>query len=256
MRVITSPGILLRSHPYSESSRILRFLTPEMGIVSLLGKGSAKRGATRGDAIETFSEGAVTFSPRPDRDLHTLREYQRIGEVGGLGSDLRRFLGASLLAELLLVHALQEGNAALYSWVRHVLTELGGAPEDQLSGWILAGSWRLLAHLGFSPELERCLICGGPVGVGEEDRFDRFDAAGGGLRCAACSEGGGLPRIGPMARRDLAAMLQGEAPVSLVGGTAHLAIVEAFCLHHLAPGRAFKTFGMLRPLIEGAARGR
>jgi DNA repair protein RecO (recombination protein O) len=249
MRLVQTPGILLRSHPYSESSRILRFLTPDFGIVAVLGKGIARRSASSGGVPETFGEGLLTFSHRADRELHTIREFQKTADATALGRDLRRFLGASLLAELLLAHALQEGDAPLYAWVRSVLIRLATEPADEVPGWILAGGWRTLSLLGFAPELERCAGCGGEIG-GEGEGFDRFDAAAGGLRCAACAEGSSLPRVGRGARADLAALVRGAPPPRLQGARAHLGLLEAFAHHHLAPGRSFRAFGMLRPLIE------
>jgi len=250
MRLVTTPGILLRSHPYSESSRILRFLTPEHGIVALIGRGIARRGAPSGGLPSSFGEGVLTFSHRADRELHTLREFQASGGGPSLGRDLRRFLGASLLAELLLAHAIEEGDPPLYAWIRSVLIHLGSAPDGDLPGWILAGGWRTLALLGFSPELDRCAGCGNEIGGNVDGLFDRFDPAEGGLRCPKCAGGSSLPRIGRTAREHLVALVLGTPPSALPGSRAHLALLEDFALHHLSPGRAFRSFGMLRPLLE------
>ncbi|MEX1256072.1 MAG: DNA repair protein RecO [Gemmatimonadota bacterium] len=255
MRLVTTPGILLRSHPYSESSRILRFLTPDFGVVALIGKGIARRGASSGGLPDTFGEGLLTFSHRPDRELHTLRDFHKTTGATSLGRDLRRFLGASLLVELLLAHALQEGDPPLYAWIRSVLIHLGTAPESELAGWILAGGWRTLSLLGFAPDLDHCAGCGKDLGGADDGLFDRFDAAAGGLRCPGCSEGSPLPRVGKTARRDLATFVRGAPPSALQGSRAHLALLEDFALHHLAPGRTFRSVAMLRPLLDPATVG-
>jgi recombinational DNA repair protein (RecF pathway) len=217
-----------------------------------MGKGIARGGRTSGELPETFGEAILTFSFKPERELHTLRELQKTSGTLSLGRDLRRFLGASFVAELLLTHALEEGDPDLYHWIRSVVIQLGVVPEGELPGWILAGGWKTLSLLGFAPELERCVGCGDEIGDIEGDRFARFDAAAGGLRCPSCSEGTALPRVGQTARLHLRALVQGAPPPSLPGGRAHLALLEEFALHHLAAGKAFRSVGMLRPLLEAA----
>ncbi|MSR22555.1 MAG: DNA repair protein RecO [Gemmatimonadetes bacterium] len=254
MSLVTSSAILLRSHPYSDSSRILRFFTRERGIVSLVGKGVRTRTSKGEAALETFAEGVLTFSHRSDRDLHTLRDFERTSGSLALGTELPRFLGASLLAELLLAHALEEGDPPLYDWIRVVLERLGAASTAEVPGWILAGAWRALGHLGFSPDLARCIGCGRDLDWGAVDGtnatvFYRLDAVAGGIRCPDCSSGSGLPKIGPRAHLDLLRLLGGDVPAPLRGLRGHLRFLEAFCTHHLAPRRPFRSFGMLLPLL-------
>lgn len=255
MSLITSDGILLRSHEYSESSRILRFLTPDLGIVSLIGKGMRTRGARGEASIQTFGEGSLTFLYKPDRDLHTLREiHPREGSLA-LGRGVRRFVGASLLAELLLAHNLEEGDRALYEWIRTVLRRLATAEESEVVTWVLAGGWRTLAELGFPPRLSQCVRCdrdligSGAEGIGER-RLYRFDVAAGGLICVRCGQDTVLPRVGPSALGDLEALVEGRAPAGLRGPSAHLSLLERYAEHHLSPRRGFRSFASLRPLLN------
>jgi DNA repair protein RecO len=246
--LVTSPGILLRSHPYSETSRILRFLTPDHGMVSVVGKGVRASGGKGGTRLESFHEGTLTWSHRSGKDLHTLTEFQARGGRLPLGQDVRRFLGASLLAELLLAHALEGGDPDLYSWIREALRRIAGAEGDEVPGEILAGAWRTLAHFGFGPELERCVRCGSPVDGAEPDH-PRFDLGAGGLRCGSCRGGG--PRLGPRARAHLRSLVSGEVPRPLPGVRAHFRILERYALHHLGERRPFRTFAMLSTCLGG-----
>lgn len=260
MSLVTCGGILLRSYDYSDSSRILRFLTEERGLVSLIAKGVRKKSALGETPIQSFSEGTLTFQFRPDRDLHHLRDFQGSNATLDLGKDVRRFVGASLVAELVLVHKLEEPDPALYRWIRDVLHQLASVPTSEVPGWILAGGWRALAHLGYPPEITRCVRCGRDIGDesggqaedGGSTSTDRFDVAGGGLVCARCAQGSALPRVGPGARADLARFIEGRPPASVRGAAAHLALMEAFALHHLAPRSAFRSFPALRPLLNNS----
>ena len=253
MTLVTSDGILLRSHEYSESSQIYRFLTPDLGIVSLIGKGVRKRGARGETPIQTFGEGSLTFLYRPSRDLHTLREVQLRGDSLALGRGVRRFVGASLVAELLLVHNLEEGNPALYRWVREVFLRLATVRASEVLGWTLSGGWRTLAQLGFPPSLSQCARCNGALdGLGGDaaEQLDRFDLAAGGLVCTECSADSTLPRVGPETRHDLALLVQGRPPSELRGEDAHISILEGYALHHLGPRERFRSFAMLRSTLN------
>ena len=262
MTIVTCPGILLRSHPYSESSRILRFLTPDLGIVALIARGVRRKGGGGGGTPETFAEGTITFHHRPDRDLHTLRDFERGTGSMALGRDLQRFMGASLLAELILAHALEEEGPELYARFRESLAGMATIPVPELPGWILASCWSTLGLLGFLPELDQCVRCGtsfadqgGAAAAGADEPLAGFDAAAGGVRCAECAVGAGLPRLGPVARGHLRCLVSGEAPFPLPGARAHLGLLEAFALHHLAPARGFRSFALLGELVKSGEAG-
>jgi DNA repair protein RecO len=252
---VTCRGLLLRSFDYSDTSRIFRFLTPDRGIISLMGRGVRGRSA-RGEApIQTFGEGWLTFSYQAGRDLHTLKEFQPEEGVGGLARDVTRFAGASVVAELLLAHAVLEGGGApeagdpgLYEWVSEAFRKLGEVDATEVAGWVLAGGWRTLAHLGFPPDTERCVRCGGEL-AGSVDQVDRFDVEGGGLVWPGCGEGTSLPRVGPGARADLRVLVRGSPPAVVRGALQHLALLEGFALHHLSPRSGFRSFELVRSLV-------
>jgi DNA repair protein RecO (recombination protein O) len=247
MSLVTVPAVLLRSHPYSESSLVLRFLTPDHGIVSVLAKGVRKRSSRGETPLETFQRGALTFLHREERDLHGFRDFKAASSSRPLAGDLLRFSGASFLAELVLSHILQEANPALFEHLVSLLERLGAAPVGELSGLVLSGAWTLLLDFGFPPSLDTCLGCGRPLpGPG----FARFDVAGGGLRCGACSTEGTGPRLGPEAQAALRAMVAGAPPSELRGAPAHLSLVERYALHHLDGRRPFHATTLLRSVLR------
>ena len=146
--------------------------------MGLVGKGVRARSSKGEAGLDTFAEGVLTFFFRSARELQTMRGFERTSNSLELGRDLPRFLGASLVAELLLAHALEEGDPELYDWISAVLARLGDAPAAEVPGWILAGAWRTLAHLGFAPGLTSCVGCGQAPAWGDGDLY-RLDAASG-----------------------------------------------------------------------------
>lgn len=249
MGLITEEGILLRSHPYSESSRILRFLTPGYGILSVMARGFRKRASRGQGGVETFDGAVLVLNYRPERDLHTLRDLQPERSRRGLGRDLLRFSGASLVAELLLAHTLQEANPSLHARVATGLDAMETATPEALLGVVLSTAWQVLVEAGFPPVVEGCARCGDEL---PSHGLLRFSAAAGGLLCPDCGEGSAGARLGPGARRDLARLTAGDPPSSLRGSEAHLGLLEAHALHHLSPRKAFRSADLLRSLLQAS----
>jgi len=245
--ILTEEGILLRSHPYSETSRVLRFLTPDHGLLSVMARGLRRRMSKGEGGVETFDQVTLVCSFRQERDLHTLRELQVTRSRRRLGRDLVRFSGASLLAELILTHTLQEASPDLHAGVAGALDALESAPVQAVPGIALTAGWRILAFAGFHPILDGCVRCGGEIPA---EGLIRFSAGQGGLLCPRCGQDAAGARLGPGARADLSDLVQGTPPAGLRGDRAHLAILEAFALHHLAPARAFQSVALLRSALQ------
>lgn len=250
MSVVTEEGILLRSHLYSESSRILRFLTPGHGILSVMAKGLRRRSSKGEAGVATFDQASLVLSYRTDRDLHTLRDVEVIRSRRALGRNLSRFAGASLVAEMVLAHTLHEANPALFELVEDAMDRMQHAPARELPGTILAAAWGVLREAGYPPVLDECARCGGGL---PSEALLRFSAAAGGLLCTGCGTSTAGARLGPGAREDLARLARGQEVAPLRGGQAHLGLLEAHALHHLSPRRRFASVELLRPLLDSAA---
>lgn len=252
MTLLSEEGILLRSHPYSETSRVLRFLTPDHGLLSVMARGLRRRMSKGEGGVETFDQVALVCSFRPERDLHTLRELKVSRSRRRLGRDLVRFSGASLLAELILTHTLQEASPSLHEGVAGALDALESAPSEAVPGIALAAGWRVLAFAGFHPVLDGCVRCGGEL---PSEGLVRFSAGQGGLLCRRCGSDAPGARMGPGARADLSDLVGGTPPARLRADRAHLGILEAFALHHLAPARPFQSVALLRSALQDSGVG-
>lgn len=258
MTLVTRTGTLLRSHPYSETSRILRVLTPGAGVVSLIAKGARSRSSKGGAPMDLFDELEITYRHRSDRDLHTLHDVRSVRRRRELGADLLRFSGASFLAELILAHTLEEDNPRLHDRLAVGLDALLEAPRDARAGVLVAAGWGLMGEFGFPPALEHCVRCHQPIPT---EGLARFDLGAGGLRCPSCGSGAGPssspagPRLGPEARVDLAELVAGRPPVPLRGAREHFRLLERFALYHLDRRSEFKSASSVVPLLESAGDG-
>ncbi len=246
MAPITTPGVLLRSHDYGDTSRILRFYTRDHGLLSVMAKGVRGRTGKGTTALATFASGDLTAYVKPQRDLHTMKDFQCRRLRSGLGGNLLRFAGAAAVAELVVAHADQEPHQELWVAVEEALDRLEEADPELLPTAALAGAWRVVEAYGFAPQLDPCVQCGSVL---EEDEVGRFDLAAGGLRCASCSQGASGARLGPGARAQVRALLLGRSEEGVARPRAHLSLLADFVAYHIAsrPLKSLRFLGDLLP---------
>ena len=231
MAAVSTPAVLLRGYDYSESSRILRFYTLEHGLLSVMARGVRGRSGKGAASLTSFASGELTAWVRPQRDLHTMKDFACGRTRSGLGRDVIRFAGASCLVELVLSHAEQESQPGLFAAVEDRLDLLDRVPTESVPGAILAGLWVVTEAFGFAPQTNPCVRCGQPLGAAD---VGRFDFAAGGVRCPRCAEGAAGPRIGPGARSQLERLIAGEVPPDLTHVRQHLGLVADFISYHTA----------------------
>jgi len=249
--LISTPAVLLRSYAYSETSRILRLLTRDEGIVGIMAKGARSRTSKGGSSLVNFATGDLIFYFKEGRDLHTLKEFESTTRRRAIGTDVLRFGAAAVVAEIVLRHVGEASSPALFARVERALDDLAACHEEHVVSVLLMHGWGLVEVLGFRPRLEACVGCGEAPGAA----MARFDFDAGGIRCGACADrldaGEVGPRIGPGARAQLSSLLAGEA-IAVRRPRAHLRLLSDFAVYHLTGGRPLEAIGFLAPLIRSA----
>jgi len=244
--IVTTRVVVLQTYAYSDTSKILRLMTREHGPRSAIARGARRPGSRFGGLIEPFAEGAATLYLREGRELHTLSDFDLVRERQGLGRDLQRFAGASVLSEMVMRLAPEHRDDRLYAALVRGLDELLVAPAGSVEGAALRAIWRLVAILGFAPDLGRCAACGRPLGV---DEAASFDFASGGLVCGSC--GGGAPRLTGAEIDVLRRLMErGEPPAR--PGRRQRRLLADFVRYHLAEGTHLRSLGFLERGGEGA----
>jgi DNA repair protein RecO (recombination protein O) len=256
MRSLATDAVVLHVFDYSESSRIVRLATQEAGVVSALARGARRPKSRFGSALDLFADGVAHLLIKDGRDLHTLAAFDLTHARPALGHDLERFTGAATLAELALRFSTDDPTGALYPTLADALDTLAGAPGVYTITAALAGAWRLLAALGFSPALGDCAGCHASLPPDEDVLFDH--RAGGALcaRCGARALHG--RRIPAAARRSVTAWLEGTPVPPLESGEsrAHQRLLREFVREHLEDGRPLRAFavwehgGWAAPAVE------
>src|SRR5688572_19658256 len=163
MPLVSASALILQAFPYSDTSKILRLLTRDYGVQSVIAKGAQRPKSRFGGVLEPFTEGIASFVLRESRELHTLTGFELVKSRQSLGADLVRFGGASLIAELVMKVGSEERDPALFDVFLHSLHCIEMADPQMTEAVVLAQAWSLITHLGFAPALDECITCGRPI---------------------------------------------------------------------------------------------
>lgn len=186
MPLVTTPAVVLQTYRYSETSKIVRLATRDLGVQSAIAKGVLRAKSRFGAGLEFLSEGEAQLYFREARELHTLAVFDVINLRRGLAEDVGRLAGAAAAAEVMLKMAPPAPLPAAYAAFTAGLDALAAVPVALVDAAAVRTLWVLLAVLGFGPALGECVRDGAAVGT-EADASVAFSAAEGGVLCARCA---------------------------------------------------------------------
>jgi DNA repair protein RecO (recombination protein O) len=244
MTLLVTEAIVLHAFDYLESSRIIRLLTKEAGVQSCLARGAKKSRGRYGSALDLFAEGSAQLYVKPDRELNNLGTFEISRTRSELADDIGRFTAASTVAELALRFAGEEANPFLFDTAVSVLDRIAASPPEQTVEDGLAGCWRIVAALGFTPELVSCALCHTPI---REEEDATFSHASGGVTCGSCTRlAPGGRKLPATARATIRLWLEGEIPTQLTDAEArsHQRLLREFLGHHLTTDRPLRAFAV------------
>ena len=195
MKSYSVEAYVLRMRPLGEADRILTLFSSERGKLSAVAKGARKTRSKFGARLDFMARSQLTL--HVGRSLDVITGARLAGGAWEHVVDPDVFALASYLAETIdglcepelavpeIYEILREFESALLKSER----SLSGPENDshssraqRLAAMRVAIDLRLLAALGFAPELDACVRCGEPLG--------RRPFAGG--RAALSPEAGGL----------------------------------------------------------------
>jgi len=192
-----SEALVLRGVDFSETSRIMTFLTPGRGRLSCLAKGVRRKNSPLAATLDTFNRVELVYYWKEGRAIQNLGEASLLDSFSAIKTDLERGAHGAFALEIALNVAhdnepCEDFYAALLGGLESLKT-WGGDPAAHCA-WQAA---QLMVAAGFSPELYQCVHCGGEIS--DNSGFD-FSA---GATCAGCGPGW---RIARTARDDLRAL--------------------------------------------------
>ncbi len=247
MALVTTPALVLQTYRYSETSKVVRLATRELGVQSAIAKGALRPRSRFGAGLELLSEGVAqlyfreTRDFRETRELHTLGAFDLVTLRRELAADVSRFAAAAALAAVMLKMAPPAPLPAAYDTLTAALDALATAPQDRVDPTALRALWLLLGVLGFEPSLATCVRDGTAVEP-EGAAPVAFSVAEGGVLCRRCVPPAPAPpaqpptQLPPQAYRDLVALNDPGAALPALDAphaAAHRRLVARFVRHHL-----------------------
>lgn len=177
-------GIVLNKRDWRESDRVYSVLTREHGKVEMVGRGARKPLAKLAPHLEFCAE--VDLLVVHGRSHETVAGVERKRSFVGLYDNLPKSLVAHHILQLVdLGTRERETDRFLYDEVKNFLIFLHKAPEltsERAAFLLSAFALKLLAMLGYRPELGVCLQCREAIRAGEF----HWHALKGGVVCRAC----------------------------------------------------------------------
>ncbi len=237
MPLIATDAVVLHTLRYGETSKIVRLMTRDHGLQSVIAKGAMSSRSNFGARLQILSEGIARFYLRPSRDLHTLREFEVLVQRPELATDVKRFVAGTALAELVLRFSPSEPHPEVYTILVHGLDKLGRAGEAEVDADALAALWSAVAVLGFAPSIAMCARDGSALASGEAF----FSVQDGGFLCTRCAKGARAKRLNPSDRVALEHLIEGRADaidaLDVNHAAAHRRLLVQFIERHVSEGR-------------------
>jgi DNA repair protein RecO (recombination protein O) len=175
-----SEAVVLRGVDFSETSRIVTFLTPGRGKMACMALGARRTKSALGGAVDTLNRLELVYYWKDGREVQKLAEAALLDGYGAVKADLDKSLYVGFPLELVYKVAHEnEPSEALYATLVRGLEGLTRWTRDARTHvcWQVI---RLLGVAGFAPALAACAECGRAL-----ESADGFSFAGGAV-CGGC----------------------------------------------------------------------
>ena len=242
MAVLVTEAIVLHAFDYLETSRIVRLMTRDAGIQSVLARGARNSRKRFGSALDLFAQGTSEISLRPNHELQSLVSFDISRARPQFALDVGRFTAGSMISELALRSSSDEPAPGLFEAVAGALDVLAHSDPSRSVEAGLAGAWFIVSTLGFAPAIDLCANCHADLDPGQSVAFSH--TAGGAL-CRACGMLAPSSRtIPPSARAALRAWIAGEEAPALEAaeGRAHQRLLREFVQEHITGDKNLRAF--------------
>lgn len=245
MALVKVDALILRNLRMGETSRVVTFLSRQLGKSSAVAKGVRAPKSRFGASLEILNRSSLLLYFRPGRDLQLVSEGTLDHESRGLFLQSERYHYGCAVVEF-LDRILEEEAAVpeVFDLSIRVLGLMEDAPLGRLSYLLRAFQLRVAGWLGYAPRLDRCAGCG-------KDEAAGFGPAEGGILCGRCA--GRTPSSLPISSGTLE-LLRSLARGSLprdpkIEATRQLdRIAESFLSFHIDRYRGLRSLQVLTDL--------
>ena len=150
-----SEAIVLHGVDFSESSRIVTFLTPHRGRIACIAKGVRRKNSPMAAALDTMNRVEAVYYWKDNRQVQTLAEASVLDRYTPIKEDLARSAFAMFILEIAgkIAHENEPSEDFFGAFVRGVTGLAAWPGEARMHAcW---QCWRLLAVAGFEEKQRR-----------------------------------------------------------------------------------------------------
>lgn len=173
-------ALMLRGVDFSETSRIVTFLTPHRGLVACMVKGVRRAKSPLASSLDTMNRVEAVLYWKDGRNVQLLAEATLLDDFNGIKANLDKVTLAAFPLEIALrtAHENEPSDGLFETLVRGLegMERWTGLPKAHCCWQVL----RLLTVAGFQPSLEACAHCGRALSNAPRFAYD------GGAVCEQC----------------------------------------------------------------------
>lgn len=183
MTATTTRALVLKMHPFRETSAILHCFTRQFGLVHAMAKGIKR---PKHACVERGAFVELLLYYRDHKDLHTAAQVETHEHFLSTRSSLVKTALRDAVFEIVLKSVgVNEEQPAVYTLLYRYCRYLDAQPETALFPCAL---WKCLYHLyhalGFGMQVSECMVCSRAVGPREAVYLQ---TSTGGFCCSRCA---------------------------------------------------------------------
>ena len=184
MAICKTEAIVLKTHNFGESSKIVSIFTQKYGKCRVVAKGARRPKSVLRGNLEPITHIYVVFYKKDNRELHTLSQSDIITPFFRLQVDLDRLAYAHAVCELIdRLTPLEVEHQAIFSLILETFQEMETVRSEDLIFLLWFFELHMVSLLGFRPEFGTCVCCKGGV---QGDSLG-FSLPRGGVLCSTCA---------------------------------------------------------------------
>ncbi|MFH1478022.1 MAG: DNA repair protein RecO [Verrucomicrobiota bacterium] len=223
--IIKTQAIVLRMSPFSETSRVVLWLTHDYGKIATIIKGAHRRRSPFVGQVDLFYTCELLVYLRVFRGLHIVKECSPLKPRTPLRSRWRSTACASYFTELVArISPLNAPHPELFRLLDMALDYF--ADQSALELGLFWFELKLMQIMGLSPQLKECLVCHHPLKTDGRPSYARgategrrepalgareasvFSCVRGGVLCKTCAPSSRLEEVGMPITPDIMGILR------------------------------------------------
>lgn len=182
-RVYRTEAIVLRQRKLGEADRIITLYTPQLGKIEAVAKGVRRQTSRKAGHLEPLTWSTLLLAHGQNLDIVT--QSETVESFLALRQDLQRLARGIYCAELVdRFSAPRVENYPVFRLLAETLRHLA-TPDAPADVAVRLFEVQLLAYAGYRPQLDRCVVCAGPL----TPVTNGFGPALGGVVCPSCRAG-------------------------------------------------------------------